>query len=283
MRIADTVTVLVMACALALPALLWSLQDALGVALARQSAGVVVLFLRDRATENHTRLTQLLNDAESVDRWEHLNARQSREAFMRYLGLDADTTSLESIAVPATTTLYLRSNAETRAIRELVRSLEQQSAISDIWWDEATRERDLGAYRLLRRIGYGLAFVLIGSGLAIIGGSIAGRMAKERPAITVMTLLGATDAFILRPHLVRVTAVSAVAALLSAIFLFLATSAARSALVPLESLWGVPLTLSSPSLSTVTGLLICAIGMGTGTAYLVVRQQLREIRMRSQG
>lgn len=276
--LADAMIVLVIAFALALPALLWLLQNSLGAAVASHGSGAVVIFLNDDKPTTATRLEQEVRSSDAVAEWEHLNQQQAHESFIRFLGLNTSDTSLARLDVPPTATLRLRNDVSAEKGASLVAQWSQLPGVAEIWWDRAELERSQQLYQTLRRLGLLLTFVLLGAGLAIIGGSVSGRMAREQPAIVVMTLLGATDGFILRPHLLHALLLGAVAAALGGLVLSIACTLLNPSLAGLSVLLGSPVPELSPSQNILLAIFIAAPLLASGTTTYVVRQQLRQLR-----
>ncbi len=276
--IADAVIVIVIACALALPSLLWLLQDALGSAVAQRSGGVVVLFLKEGRAAKADSLERELRQTGPIADWEYLDAEQARNAFAGYLGIGDNATAMAELAVPATVTLRLQADVEPDAGDALVSQWRQREDITDVWWNRDDLQRSQVLYRTLRRLGYLLTLVLLGAGIAIIGGSVAGRMARERPAITVMTLLGASDFFIMRPYVVHALLLGVIAAALGALLVSLGVSALEPTLLSLESVLGAPIAAPQPGSGTLSVIFTGAPLIAAGTTFEVVRRQLAAMR-----
>ncbi len=276
--LADAVIVVVIACALALPSMLWLLQDALGNAVASRSGGVVVLFLTDSTPTTASRLEQQLRGGGQVAEWDYLTADQARRSFAEYLGIDPNTAAMSELEVPATVTLRLQTEITPETGEELVSSWRQRDDISDAWWNRDDLQRSQTLYRTLRRLGFLLTLVLLGAGIAIIGGSVAGRMARERPAITVMTLLGASEFFIMRPYVVHALLLGVIAAALAALLVSVGSNALEPTLKSLEAVLGAPVSSPSPDSGTLAIIFCGAPLIAAGTTFEVVRRQLKSMR-----
>lgn len=276
--LADGMIVLVIAFALALPALLWLLQGSLGTAVASHGSGAVVLFLADDRPTTATRVEQQTRDSGAVADWAHLNQKQARESFIHYLGLDSANSPLSEVNVPPTASISLHKEITAAEGASLVSQWEKLSGVSEVWWDRAELERSQRLYKTLRRLGMLLTLVLLGAGLAIIAGSVSGRMAREQPAIVVMTLLGATDGFILRPHFIHALFLGAIAAALSGLILSIACTLLNPSLAGLEALLGSPVPELVTHQGIVVAIFITAPLLSTGTTAYVVKQQLRRVR-----
>ncbi len=275
---ADGVIVVVIAFALALPSMLWLLQGALGTAVASRSGGVVVLFLADDKPGTATHLEQELRSGGQIAEWEYLSAAQARSSFAQYLGIGEDTVAMNELAVPPTVTLRLQAEIEPNVGEQLVARWRERSDISEAWWNRDDLQRSQILYRTLRRLGYLLTLVLLGAGIAIIGGSVAGRMAQERPAITVMTLLGASDFFIMRPYVVHAMLLGLISAAIGALLVSLGAGALEPSLVSLEAVLGVPIAPPRPDSHTLSVIFVGAPLIAAGTTYAVVLRQLRSMR-----
>lgn len=280
--LADIMLVLVVATALALPALLWTLQDTLGSAMAQRSGGAAVLFLRDDQPDTQREVDAVLRDSAGVQGWDHLSANAARTAFADYLGLSAQDALRDTLDVPATTTVRLDTALAAAAAADMTARWREHSRIDDVWWDRDERDRNLALYALVRNSGYVLTLILLGAGMAIIAGSVGGRLAREQPAIAVMTLLGATDRFIMRPHVLHALLLGGAAAVVAHLLLLLGNTALRAGLAPLEALLALPLTVHAPSGALLLWLYLGAPLLAATTTILVVRWQLQRMRTRSE-
>ena len=218
----DVVSVLVVASALALPAWLWLLHDALGSALDARGSGSVVLFLEPG--EDAAAIERRLRADGPLQASEFLDAAAARQAFADFLGLEPDAPGLQGLELPPTLTVQLPA------------------------------------------------------GLAIVAGSVAGRMAQERPTITVLTLLGANDGFILRPHLVHSVLLGVLAAALAALLLTLGAQALATPLAAIQQALGVAVAAPQVGAGALLALFFAAPLLAGGTTALVVGWQLEQMR-----
>lgn len=272
----DVVSVLVVASALALPAWLWLLHDALGSALDARGSGSVVLFLEPG--EDAAAIERRLRADGPLQASEFLDAAAARQAFADFLGLEPDAPGLQGLELPPTLTVQLPAGLEAAASAARVEGWERLPGVASLWWDRAELERSQALYRSLRRIGLGLTLVLVAAGLAIVAGSVAGRMAQERPTITVLTLLGANDGFILRPHLVHSVLLGVLAAALAALLLTLGAQALATPLAAIQQALGVAVAAPQVGAGALLALFFAAPLLAGGTTALVVGWQLEQMR-----
>ncbi|MGB1557689.1 MAG: FtsX-like permease family protein [Oceanococcaceae bacterium] len=276
--LADAVIVLVVGSALALPGLLWLLQSALGEALVSRGGGAVVLFLADERPTTSTRVEQSILPSGASTDLELLSATAARQAFAEFLGLEANAAMLDGLRIPPTLTVRLRPELDPAEGERLVAEWEALPEVESLWWDRQEQERSGVLYATARRLGLGLTLVLLAASWAVIAGSVAGQLERERPAVVVMTLLGASDAFILRPHLIHALLLGIVAAALGALLLSMGVDALSGPLTQLEIALGAP--IQPPELGGAM-LLLLFLGaplLAAGTTVLVVRGQLRQMR-----
>lgn len=276
-----TLTVAVIAIALALPGALWLLLKNTQQATGGWDAG--------------TRISVYLQpglDGESVDAAasriaaradvrviERIDAEQALAEFRQLAGFEQALTALESNPLPAVVVLEPASGTPRTptALERLARQLQDIEGVDQARLDLEWVER---LYALLAVVERGvtlLALLLAAGVLLIVGNTIRLDILNRRDEIEVTKLIGASDAFIRRPFLYGglwygLAGAVAAWALLAITRALLAGPVAR-----LASAYGSSFRLDGLTLGE-TGLLI-ALGAGLGWigSWLAVGRHLRAI------
>jgi cell division transport system permease protein len=273
---AEVISILVMACAVALPALLWQLQQALSQSLEQRASGAVVMFLG----ADLQRASALLSELEQhplVDAVEALSAKQAAESFADFLGLSAsDRAQLPERLVPATVALRLHTQVDPDAVDTAIAQWQSHTVVDSLWWDRASLERSQQLYFNLRNLGRGLTLVLLLAGVGIVAADVNARLARTWKHIQVQTLLGATDEFILRPYLSRALLLGGVAGGLSLILLAAGIAGLQGVLQELSQGWGQSVQLRYPRSSSSLLLVLAPAALCACTTAWVVLSRLRQ-------
>lgn len=270
---AETISILVMACAVALPALLWQLNQAFSQSLEQRASGAVVMFLETNLDANAA-LIHALGNHPLVATVDALSAEQAATSFADFLGLSKqDRQQLPEQFVPATVSLRLQPAADPDAVEQAITQWRNQPAVASLWWDRASLERSQQLYFSLRNLGRGLTVVLLLAGIGIVAADVNARLARSWKHIQVQTLLGATDEFILRPYLSRALLLGCVAGGLSLALLGAGIAGLHGVLEELSHSWGqsVQLVYPRPSSSLLLVLAPAALSAVTTAGVVLTR------------
>lgn len=148
--------------------------------------------------------TELLRDSITshplVDRVEFISANQAAEDFARWSGLGDIVESLENNPLPASLVVHpLDMRADTAM--QIQRSFADADGVRQVTLDQAWVERLESLLLLVDRVVLALILVLSVAVLFITGNAIRTHIASREAEIRVMSLMGATRAFIARPFL----------------------------------------------------------------------------------
>ena len=201
---ATTLTILMIAVALALPACMYLLLDNLQAVTEKwDDSGQITLFL-DVATgepeiENlRTRLTGL----EEIERIEYVSAQQALSEFRKLSKLEYLIEGLEENPLPPTLTLTPFAQAkEASHLDQLVQDLKSYPHVEQVQLDMQWLHRLQAITEVVHRAITMLGITLALSVLLVVGNSIRLDIENRREEIEVAKLIGATNRFVRRPFL----------------------------------------------------------------------------------
>lgn len=147
---------------------------------------------------------EVLQDAMStnplVERVEFISANQAAADFALWSGLGNIVESLDSNPLPASLVVHPVDTRADTAIR-IRDAFADEDGVRQVTLDQAWVERLESLLRLVDRIVLALILVLSMAVLFITGNAIRTHIASREAEIRVMSLIGATRAFIARPFL----------------------------------------------------------------------------------
>ncbi|ANF59243.1 permease-like cell division protein FtsX [Halotalea alkalilenta] len=274
-------TMLAIAIALVLPAMLW-----LGLGSVRaldhsfdDSARMTLYLSPGSGSEQVMGLAERVRGEPGVSEVEVITAEQGLQEFQQALGVGDTLSLLDANPLPATllVTPLERDPAEAERLAERLGTLEGvDEARLDLAWLE--RLRELGA--LGQRLTLGLA-VLFGFGvLLVVGNTIRLAVENRRKEIEVVTLIGATRAFVRRPFLYSGAWFGLGGGVLAVLLLTLGRGWLSAPIGALARSYGSDYAL--PSLGGGGSLLMvaCSILLSLIGAWVAVGRHLAEIRPR---
>ncbi|WP_236645327.1 permease-like cell division protein FtsX [Aidingimonas lacisalsi] len=200
--LSSVLTMLAIAIALILPAGLWLTLDSARLLDAEldQSATLTAYLSKDIGEGEAGRITEALRAHEGVADARLITADEGMHEFQQSLGLEDALARLDTNPLPASVVLSPQDTAPER-VRQLADTLEEVPGVDEMRLDLAWLER----LRRLAELGQRLALALgalFGLGvLLIVGNTIRLAVESRRQEIEVVTLIGATHAFVRRPFL----------------------------------------------------------------------------------
>lgn len=195
-------TMLAIAIALVLPAALWLVLDSARLLDAELSeSATLTAYLATGIDEAQAlRINQALGAHPEVQATRLITAAEGMAEFQQALGLTDALARLADNPLPASVVVFPGETHPT-AVRALVTQLESISGVDEVRLDLAWIERLAQLAELGQRVALALA-VLFGLGvLLIVGNTIRLAVESRRQEIEVVTLIGATQAFVRRPFL----------------------------------------------------------------------------------
>lgn len=198
-----TLTVLVLAIALALPAALWLLLDN-GRELARHwdSSPQISLYLRDSVSPSQQQaLAQQLEQQAGIAQSRTINREQALAEFRALSGYGEALAVLGDNPLPAVIELSLDPLQSPEQMQALHQRLQQLPEVAEAGLDMAWVQRLQAILAMGQRLllVLGIAFLL--AAVLVTGNTLRLSIASRRDEIQIMALTGGTAAFIRRPFL----------------------------------------------------------------------------------
>lgn len=276
--IASTLTILVVAIALALPASFNALIQNLRQPIeALESTSQISLFLKPAlSNEAGRKLAQRLNQHPALASATLITKEDGLKELAAYSGFGDALALLNGNPLPAVIIVHPvapDTEAVTRILAELKTLPEADRVQFDSEWLEKLRAllaiagRCAAAFSVL--LGFGVLF--------IVGNTIRLELQSRREEIAVAKMLGATHRFIRRPFVHAGVWYALLGAILAWLLANLLILGVRTPANRLAELYGSPFRLSWLGLADTAILLASAALLGSIGAWIVVAHFLREI------
>lgn len=272
-------TVLMMGCALALPASLWVLTENATVATRSvEQQFSVSLYLADDVSD--TRGRQLLGELVTdplIQRGDYLSREDALAEFRDYSGFGRALDLLQDNPLPAVLVLWPAPGTSSAALQDWLQRQEQRAEISlaqaDADW--------LARLQALLAFGIGLVHIM-GALLAltvvlVVANTIRLQIASRREEILVMKLIGAPDGFIQRPFLYSGTLYGLLSGLVACLSVLLILDLLQPHISALSASYGSAYVLRGMSLREAAWLTGSAAALGWLGAFHSVWRHLRDI------
>lgn len=279
--IGSLLTMLAIAVALVLPAALWlTLSGARLLDAEVDDGATLTVYLHPRVTPGEAgRVEQAIAADAQVAQTRLISAEQGMADFQRALGLDDALSGLDDNPLPASI-VVTPERAAPAAVKALAARLGGISGVDEVRLDLAWIERLRHLAELGRRVTLALG-VLFGSGvLLVVGNTVRLAVESRRREIEVVTLIGATHAFVRRPFLYSGAWYGLGG---GALALALLTLGGRWLALPIQALaqsYGATFTLPTLGVAGSTALLLCSTLLGWLGAWLAVSRHLAGNRPR---
>ena len=200
--LASLMTMLAIGIALLLPAGLWlALDGAKGVGSRLEESATLTAYLAPAVGERQAmQLADTLRSHPEVDGARLITAAEGMAEFQQALGLDDALAELDDNPLPASVVISPLDTSPA-AVDDLRSQLASVDGVDEVRVDLAWLERLNSLAAFGQRLALALA-VLFGFGaLLIVGNTIRLAVESRRREIEVVTLIGATHAFVRRPFL----------------------------------------------------------------------------------
>jgi len=277
---ATTMTIVVIAITLALPALFWVLTDNLGqLTVNWQRGGHITLYLKvplstadEIALLDRVRTTEGVGHASlksSAEGLAELQAQEGMEDIMRYLPENPLPALIE--VVPA---LSIDTPEKLEHLYNLLKSEPQvEQAKFDMQW--INRLHAILAF--VAKMAHGLMVLLACAVVLIIGNTLRLAIHNRHEEIQVLKLIGATDPYILRPFLYSGIWYGLMGAILAVLLVNIFILSLALAVNQLAAVYQMHYSLLGLSVHQIFMLIISASILGWIGARLSVKRQLASI------
>jgi cell division transport system permease protein len=276
--IASSLTIFVVAIALALPASFSALVENVRQPLdALDTTSQISLFLKpELSNEAARKLSERLRKNPRLTGATLVTKEDGLRELMTFSGFENALAALSSNPLPAV--IILRPvDTDTASVTELLDELRTLPESDRVQFDDEWLQKLRALLAITERCA--LAFsVLLGLGvLFIVGNTIRLELQNRREEIIVSKILGATNSFIRRPFMHSGFWYAFLGAVLALIVSNLLILDIKQPADALATLYDSPYRLSFLSFKSTCLLLGCAIFLGIMGAWIVVGRFLREI------
>jgi cell division transport system permease protein len=279
--VASLLTMLAIAIALVLPAALWLTLDGARLLDAElEQSATLTVYLENATSETEAgRIEEALAAHDQVAQTRLITAAKGMAEFQQALGLSDALGRLQDNPLPASVVVR-PLDPSPEVVRALAGDLEAIAGVEEVRLDLAWIERLRYLAELGRRVTLALV-VLFGLGvLLVVGNTIRLSVESRRQEIEVVTLIGATHAFVRRPFLYSGAWYGLGGGLLAWGLLTLGSGWLSAPVSALAASYGASFSLPRLGLHGSAILVGCSILLGWLGAWIAVTRHLAEIRPR---
>ncbi|WP_106419409.1 permease-like cell division protein FtsX [Salinicola tamaricis] len=279
--LATLLTMLAIAIALILPAGLWLVLDSAQLLDAQldESATLTVYFDHDIDESRALALSETLGAEPGVAGTRLVTAAEGLDEFQRALGVDDALSQLERNPLPASV-VVTPDDPTPAAVQALSQRLGQLPGVDEVRLDLAWLDRLQQLAALGQRVALALG-LLFGLGvLLVVGNTIRLAVESRRQEIEVVTLIGATHAFVRRPFLYSGAWYGLGGGLLALGILALGGNWLATPVNALAQSYGAHFALPTLGVSNSVFLLLFSTLLGWLGAWLAVGRHLAETKPR---
>jgi cell division transport system permease protein len=282
--VSTTLTVLVIALALALPTALRLLVLNAEAATGDFSNGVdLSVYLKtDVPLVKAQQLERNARERPDVAHVDLIPADKALEEFRKYSGFGAALDALKDNPLPHVLHVLPRGGAQSAAaVESLRRYFTAWPEVDIVQVDTEWVMRFNAIIDVLRRL-LAIAAVLLGAGvLAVIGNTIRLEILNRRAEIEVTKLVGGSNAFVRRPFLYTGVLYGLAGALVAWVIVETAVVVLDGPIATLAALYGSHFSLQGPPLDDVGVLVATGIVLGWIGAWISAARHLRRIEPRA--
>lgn len=273
-------TILVLGISLTLPATLHLfVNNAKVVSSQWNSASDITLFLKVSVNEKSAKqVAQRISLYPEIKSVNYISANNALKEFKLLSGLGEAIDYLDNNPLPATILVTpTKRHSQAEAANNLLLKLEQEREVEQGKLDFEWLTRLQAIATLIEDMVLGLTFLLCLSVVLIIGNTIRLAILNQKDAISVMKLVGATDAFIQRPFLYSGVWYGVLGGIVSCSCVWIFTWYLSGALATLTDLYHSHFVLAGLSLVESLLLIFIAVFLGFSGSYISVRKHIKEI------
>jgi cell division transport system permease protein len=280
---ASTFTVLVIALALALPALFGLLVGSLrgvtgGLA---QSVSLNVYFKQDVTLDRVRQLAGGVRERAGVGAVEVIPADEALEAFRKDSGFGMAVEALTENPLPHALEVQPAADATTpAALEDLKRHLGTWPEVDLVQVDSEWVQRLDAILDLLRRLLTGTAALLGVGVVAVIGNTVRLEILNRRAEIEITKLVGGSNAFVRRPFLYAGLLYGGLGGVLALALVLIVRGLLQPPVQRLAASYGSDFTLLLPTLAQCGGLVGAGALLGLLGAWISAGRHLRGVAPR---
>lgn len=277
---ATTLTLLMIAVALALPACMYVLLNNLQAVTHKwDDSGQITLFLNVEVSDDEVEVLRArLAALEEIESVEYISAGQALDEFRKLSKLEYLIDGLQDNPLPPTLTLTPFAAAkEAGNLNQLVSNFRSYPGVEyvqlDMQWLQRLQAITQVVYRAIMMIGITLAI----SVLLVVGNSVRLDIENRRNEIEVTKLIGATNRFVRRPFLYGGMWYGLLGGILAWLLVLLVLLTIEQPAQYLIGLYNSSFELIFPSLRQSLGLIATSIALGVVGSWLAVWRHVARI------
>ena len=281
--LASLMTLLMIAIALSLPAVLYvGLQNIDRLGEHWQGSSQISLFLSEHISEDDGRdLAEQLRGNSQLSELSYLSKADALEEFKQYAGFGRALDQLQHNPLPAVILVIPNEQYhDTDSLDALSLQLGSLDGVDDVRVDLDWVQRLQAMVLLGQRLVLLLA-LLLGLGVVlVVGNTIRLEIQNRRDEIVVTKLVGGTDRFVRRPFLYTGFWYGLGAGLLAWLLVQLSLLYIDTVAERLITLYHSDFQLQGLGVAAAAVLLLTAVGLGSGGAWLAVVRHLKAVEPR---
>jgi cell division transport system permease protein len=279
-RVATPLTVGVIALALVLPALLaLMVENSRSVAHSLEAGRDISVYLHMPLSDGDgRRVTERIGARADVVSAQYVSPDDGLREFRQWSGLGTAIDALGRNPLPGAIIVRPRASpTDSSAIDHLAAELRAMPDVAHVEVNSAWIRRYASLVATVTRVAIVLGLLWSGSVLLIVGNTIRLLVDAERADVEVLTLIGATDAYIRRPYLYAGTGYGLLGGLLAGAVLAALVLVFRAPVSEIAAAYGSTYTLQLPSGSLLAALIVGGAGLGWLAAYASATRQCRVV------
>lgn len=284
-RTGTLVTLLVIGVTLALPAALYVLVgNAAVVGDAWRGSVQLTLYLDDDlSADQGEALAARLRDDASIETTRFISRDAALAEFRAHSGYQDVLDLLDDNPLPASVVLTPWDTLDRNALVTLRQRLQDLPEVTAAQLDQQWLERLLALLDWAHRVILMLALAISLAVVVIISNTLRLEIARNRDAIVVMKLIGATDRYIQRPYLYGGLLLGALGGGASWLLVTALVAVLNGPTAELAALYDSYFRLAGPDAATALAVIGGGLALGTASALWTVRRHLAVIEPRFSG
>ena len=277
---ATSLTLLMIAVALALPACLFVLLNNLQSATSDwNDSGQITIFLSKKINETKIKeLHKQINSLPEIEAVKYISPEHALREFNSRNKLGQLMEGLDENPLPPTLILSpVTSAKQAEQLDQLVKHLRSLPSVEHVQLDMQWLQRLQAITSIIHRIITIIGIMLAASVLLVVGNSIRLDIENRREEIEVTKLIGATDAFIRRPFLYGGLWYGLLGGITALLLVFSVMLIIKQPAQNLMGLYNSDFQLMLPSLKQSFGLILMSIILGLFGSWLAVGRHIAKI------
>lgn len=243
-----------------------------------RSSTQITLYLDISATEKQAlKLKSELEKEPNINDVSFLSKQQALEQFKNTSGLKESIAQLDSNPLPHTLTIQPHSQADTFIIKTLLAQLKAIPLVETAKMDTEWINRLFTILNIVERAIIIITLLFSFAVLLTVGNTIRLDIQNRAKEISVIKLVGATDAYIRRPFLYGGFWYGILGGILSWLIVIFSTLLLSGPVQKLSSLYQAQFSLMSFTFSEFIVLIICSTTLGLLGSWVAVARHLNDI------